>query len=166
MGRWVVMSLFPELDPIVAEHERRQQEAADRLAGLSADQRRTLRQADDVAAGRHPLTGGPLHPLASRHRDASAPKDDPFTCGSCLFRRVEKYHDRSYPKCVLPGAVRVYRRGEDGNWRWETVEGAPRATHSAASDVRAWWPACRDYSPSDRISDDAARYVPGADDAD
>src|SRR5690349_21097466 len=70
---------------------------------LSAGRRLTLRQAEMVMLGIHPLTRGPLHPLASRHRDASAPKDDPFTCGSCYFRNVEKYHDRSYPKCWLPG---------------------------------------------------------------
>jgi hypothetical protein len=127
---------------------------------LSADRRRTKRQADDIAAGRHPLTRGPLHELASRHRDASSPKSDPFTCGSCYFREVLDYHNHSYPKCMVPGPQRVYRKGSDGNWRWETVEGAPRATHSAASDVRAWWPACTDYVPGDRLSDDAARYIP------
>jgi len=66
----------------------------------------------------------------------------------------------AYPKCCLPGPVRVYRKSADG-WRWEVVEGAPRATHGAASDVRAWWPACPDYSPGDRgLSDDATRSLP------
>jgi hypothetical protein len=133
----------------------------DPMEGMSADRRRTLRQAANVAAGIHPLTKGALHPLASRHRDADSPKDDPYTCGTCWFREVLRYHDRSFPKCCLPGPERVYRKGEDGEWRWETNDhGAPRATHSAASDVRAWWPACPDYSPSDRVSSDAARYVP------
>lgn len=123
--------------------------------GLSADQRRTLKQAMRVVAGIHPLTGGRLHALASRHRDASSPKNDPYTCGSCLFRSVEKYHDRAYPKCWLPNPA----VGAD----------APpsaiysRVSHSSATDVRAWWPACPDYSPSDRISDDAARYIPEVD---
>ena len=132
---------------------------------LSADQRRTRRQAENVAAGIHPLTRGPLHPLASRHRGATSPKSDPFTCGSCYFRESLGYHNRSYAKCCLPGPERVYRKGEDGNWRWETVEGTPRATHSAASDVRAWWPACRDYSPGDALSPDAARHIPSEVDA-
>lgn len=129
---------------------------------LSAGRRLTLRQAEMVADGVHPLTRGPLHPLASKHRDADAPKGDPFTCGSCYFRNVEKYHDSSYPKCWLPGPVRAYRKGEAGEWRWETVEGAPRVTHGPASDVRAWWPACPDYSPGDSLSPDAARSIPDA----
>jgi len=128
---------------------------------VSADRRRTLRQAAYVAAGIHPLTKGRLHPLASRNRDADSPKSDPYTCGSCYFRIVDKYHDRSYPKCWLPGPVRAYRKGRDGEWRWETIEGAPRATHSAASDVRAWWPACEQYVPGDSsLSPDAARSIP------
>lgn len=145
-------SLFPELDAVVSEHERKVAEAAERMAGLSADQRRTLRQAEDVATGRHPLTGGPLHPLASRHRDAGAPKSDPFTCGSCYFRSVEQYHGRSYPKCWLPNP--------------NVGAGAPstriydRVSHSASSDVRAWWPACPDYRPGDALSPDAARSIP------
>ena len=150
-------TLFPGYEPAVRELRPSEQ------PGLSADRRRTLRQAEKIADGIHPLTGGPLHELASRHRDASAPKDDPFTCGSCYFRSVEQYHDRAYPKCWLPGPERVYRKEDDGEWRWVTIEGAPRATHSAASDVRAWWPACPDYSPGDRISSDAARYVPQED---
>jgi hypothetical protein len=119
---------------------------------LSPDARRTKRQADAIAIGRHPLTGGPIHELASRHRNASSPKNDPFTCGSCLFRAVRKYHDKTYPKCIAPGQQSAEQYEQHG---------PPRVSHGAASDVRAWWPACRDYSPGDRISDDAARYVPG-----
>jgi hypothetical protein len=117
---------------------------------LSTGQRLTLRQARDVAFGIHPLTGGRLHPLASRHRDAAAPKDDPFTCGSCYFRQVIKYRGKAYPKCVFDP-----RRGAD-----DTLDLYARVSHSTASDVRAWWPACPDYSPSDRISPDAARSIP------
>ena len=112
---------------------------------LSPDRRRTLRQAERIADGIHPLTGGPLHSLASRHRDATAPKDDPFTCGSCYFRESLRYHNGTYAKCVQGATVE---------------QGAPRISHSAATDVRAWWPACRDYSPSDRLSPDAARSIP------
>ena len=114
---------------------------------VSADRRRTLRQAGLIAIGRHPLTGGVLHELASRHRDATSPKSDPFTCGSCWFRKVVKYHGKPYPKCYF-GA---------------TTERAPRVSNSAATDVRAWWPACPEYSPSDRLSDDAARTFGGDD---
>jgi hypothetical protein len=107
---------------------------------VSAGRRLTMRQAEAIAAGRHPLTGGPLHELASRHRDATSPKSDPFTCGSCWFREVMPYHNKSYAKC----------------WQADSK----RVTHSAATDVRAWWPACRNYSPSDNLSPDAARYIP------
>lgn len=107
----------------------------------SAGQRRTLRQAEAISNGRHPLTGGPLHDLATRERDASSPKSDPFTCGSCYFRETARWHDQTYPKCS---------HGEGS-----------RITHGPASDVRAWWPACRDYVPGDpALSPDAARWIP------
>lgn len=119
---------------------------------MSADRRRTHRQAADVAAGRHPLTGGPLHPLASRHRDAAAPKDDPFTCGSCYYRDTVGHHDKTYPKCLLPAPV-----GADQPMRKIYT----RVTAGPASDVRAWWPACRDYVPgAGGLSPDAARCIP------
>ena len=104
---------------------------------LSAGQRLTRRQSDDIAIGRHPLTRGALHPLASRHRDASSPKSDPFTCGSCYFRTVIRYHGKSFAKCLFDPR----RSGED------TLDKYARVSHSASSDVRAWWPACPDYSP-------------------
>lgn len=96
---------------------------------LSADRRRTKRQLERVRDGRHPLTRGPLHRLASTD---AAPGDEtglPFRCGSCRFRRLERWHNRSFPKCVV-------------------FDGA-RMSHSAATDVRAWWPACRDYEADD-----------------
>lgn len=117
----------------------------------TADRRRTARQAAAVAAGRHPLTGGPIHPLASRHRDADAPKDDPYTCGSCWFRTVITYHGGRFPKCLF-GVENPTDRNPAK---------APRVSHGAGTDVRAWWPACPDYSPSDRVSGDAARSIPG-----
>lgn len=95
---------------------------------LSAGQALTRRQRADVAAGRHPLTGGPLHPDADRHAHVSDRKGLPFTCGSCVHR-----DPHGYPKCYLPGP-----------------DGKPiraRLTHGAATDVRAWWPACLDYTP-------------------
>lgn len=117
---------------------------------LSAGQRLTLRQVEAISLGRHPLTGGGLHELASRHRDAASPKSDPFTCGSCYFRMVVRYHGKSYPKCVFDP-----RRGGD-----DTLDEYARVSHGAATDVRAWWPACLNYSPSDRLSSDAARHIP------
>lgn len=118
---------------------------------LSAGQRRTRRQQEQVAAGVHPLTGGPIHPLASRHRDRDAPGSDPFTCGSCIFRVVVRSGAKKYPKCVY---------GMENPTDTRTVR-LPRVTSGAASDVRAWWPACPDYSAGDPgLSPDAARHVP------
>lgn len=119
---------------------------------LSADRRRTLRQAEQIRSGIHPLTGRPLHLLADIYARPSDGRNLPYRCGSCVFRQVAKWHDTSYPKCWFPE-----NRGADE----VTVKGYPRVTHGGASDVRAWWPACRDYSPGDSISSDAARSIPG-----
>lgn len=94
---------------------------------ISNDRRRTLRQKADVAKGIHPLTRRRVHPDASR------------TCGSCRFREVIGHHSRSYPKCTFGDPT------------------MPRATHSAASDVRAWWPGCGDHEtaasePTEQVS--------------
>jgi hypothetical protein len=62
-------------------------------------------------------------------------------CGNCRFRELWRHHDRSYPKCVIDDGAHV--------------------SHSAASDVRAWWPGCRKHEwgePS--LSPDAARSGP------
>lgn len=100
---------------------------------LSAGQRLTRRQRQDVTNGRHPLTGQPIHPEATRFALATDPKGLPFTCGSCRFR-----DPGGYPKCVLPGS-----------------NGRPipdRLTHGPATDVRAWWPACPDYQSDGRTT--------------
>lgn len=88
---------------------------ADAGEKLSADRLRTLRQKADVSNGVHPLTRRSINPDAAR------------TCGSCRFRELLHGGSRSYPKCTF-GDSRM-----------------PRATHSAASDVRAWWPGCGDH---------------------
>lgn len=88
---------------------------------VSDDRRRTIRQAADVKAGRHPLMTGPLHPQADRHAHRDDGKNLPFRCGSCVHRV-----DVGWPKCDLT-----------------------TMTASVASDVRAWWPACPKYSPKD-----------------
>jgi hypothetical protein len=94
---------------------------------LSAGQRLTLRQHRDVSNGRHPLTGTPTHPELG-------------TCGTCRFRdQSNSQSGRTYPKCFweperAPGEMRP-------RWGW------PRITSGAATDVRAWWPACADFLP-------------------
>lgn len=90
---------------------------------MSADRHRTVRQALDLAKGIHPLTGGRLHPDAAPAEDRKAAG---LRCGTCRFRRPA---DR-WPKCWWPEGSRPLR-----------------ITHGPATDVRGWWPACRDYQP-------------------
>lgn len=96
----------------------------DPIEVLSPDRRRTQRQASLIKAGKHPQGSKILHPAADRTRTASSGKRDPFTCGSCAFRMLGG--GSWFPKCVHP----TY-----GN-----------TSHSAASDNRAWWPACSAYA--------------------
>lgn len=76
-----------------------------------------------IRDGIHPLGNLSLHPAAARDRDGEG-----LRCGSCIHRKVTDYHNRSYPKCMFGNGV--------------------RATHGESSDIRAWWPACRDYQPT------------------
>lgn len=94
---------------------------------LSAGRRLTLRQAADLAKGRHPLTGGRLHPDAAPADDREAPG---ARCGTCRFRV-----SGGYPKCRWP---------DPGEYR---VAKLPRVTHGPATDCRQWWPACTDWQP-------------------
>jgi hypothetical protein len=103
---------------------------------LSPDRRRTQRQRAAVDAGRHPLSlvlaGIRVNP------------DPTLTCGNCHFRQPGRY-----PKCLYgyqqtelpPGD---YRRRHGATH--SVIE--PRATHGAATDTRAWWPACTDHQPA------------------
>lgn len=99
---------------------------------LSAGRRLTLRQAADLARGIHPLTGGRLHPDAAPAGDRAAPGT---RCGTCRFRGVIGYHNRSYGKCLWPDPDAA------------RIDLLPRVTHGAGSDCRAFWPACTDYQP-------------------
>jgi hypothetical protein len=102
---------------------------------LSPDRRRTLRQRHAVARG--------VHPLALVFGPSVRVLDDPGrTCGDCRFRQLLAGGARHYSKCVFG-------------------DGA-RASRSAATDVRAWWPACTDHEWGDHTTDspDAARWVP------
>jgi hypothetical protein len=91
----------------------------------SADRRRTRRQLEALGHGQHPLglcfgVRLRLHPEAPPADDRGAPGP---RCGACVSRQPWGAH--GFAKCL---------RGE-GGW----------ATHSAASDVRAWWPACEHW---------------------
>lgn len=123
---------------------------------LSPGQRRTARQAQAVRNGVHPLAlvfGWPrMHPDADRTATTEHAAGRPYTCGTCRWRQVLRWHDRTYPKCVHPDSI-----GAD---HYET-DGPLRLSHSAATDVRAWWPACVDYDAGDpRMSPDAHRNIP------
>jgi hypothetical protein len=99
-------------------------------AGLSAGRRLTLRQAADLAAGRHPLTRGALHPDAAPAADRTAAG---HRCGGCRFR-APTGATRAYPKCLF-------------GWSGNAWDDPPRRTSGAATDVRGWWPACQDFQP-------------------
>lgn len=126
-----------------ADQYRVNPEPAEPVEKLSADRRRSIRQSTALANRVHPLSLAlgrtlRLHPDAppGDDREAAGPR-----CGSCWYREVLGYHNRSYAKCTA----------DDGD----------RVSHGAGTDVRAWWPACRDYSPGDTaLSPDAARFVP------
>lgn len=94
---------------------------------LSRGRQRTIRQAEALTGGRHPLELALSRPL-TLHPEA-APADDRTApgrrCGNCRFRQMM----RGYPKCTFG----------------KTDSGYPRLTHSAATDTRAWWPGCVDH---------------------
>ncbi|MEU8278191.1 hypothetical protein ACFYOK_37510 [Microbispora bryophytorum] len=89
--------------------------------------RRTKRQAALLAAGQHPLSVVlprplPLHPEAAPYDDRQA---EGRRCGNCAFRTRLSHRAGRYAKCAFG-------------------DGA-RASHGAATDVRAWWSACADH---------------------
>lgn len=105
------------------------------VAAMTPGERMRARQLDRMARGIHPLSKPGWAPIPL-HRDAAPALDKDaagLRCSGCRFRQVLGHHDRAFPKCVLPDS--------DGD--------RMRATHSASSDVRTWWPACRDYQPKD-----------------
>ncbi|WP_280470655.1 hypothetical protein [Nocardia farcinica] len=91
---------------------------------MNRGQRRKLLVAKRIAAGTHPLGYVSIHPEATRDRTGPG-----LRCGTCRYRQPEKHHNRTYPKCHFDNGSRV--SGCD------------------ASDIRAWWPACRDYEPKE-----------------
>lgn len=122
------------------------------VAKLSPDRRRTQRQAEVLARGQHPLVLalGKHLPLA----DDAAPVDDVTApgrrCGNCWFRSAYRRRNGSYPKCWF-----------STDHAGEFPQEYERITHGPGTDVRGWWPGCRDHSYGDTaLSPDAARHVP------
>lgn len=108
-------------------------EEPERVASPSAPEmtrgeRRVALLRTRIANGIHPL-GRPvlLHPLSSR--DWQDRENGP-RCGTCAFRQLVRYHNKTYPKCHYPD-VNSYNH--------------PRDTNCESSDIRKYWPACRDY---------------------
>lgn len=93
-------------------------------SGRSDGAKRTERQAKLIQLGQHPLMSGPIHPDADPSAHKTDGKSLPFRCGSCIHR-VVRDHGKKFPKCDLTPM-----------------------SHSEASDVRAWWPACPSYTPT------------------
>lgn len=114
---------------------------------LTAGERRRERHRRQFAYGWHPL-GEVLRTTLRLHAEA-APVDDRAAagrrCGSCRFRlSIDPGATRRFPKCVARDGARI--------------------THSDATDVRAWWPACVDHEYADPVlGPDAARWVPPVD---
>lgn len=94
---------------------------------LTRGERRKRLVEKRIRSGIHPLGYVALHPDASKNREGPGPR-----CGGCVYRELFQWRDRTYPKCMLPS-----QRGD------KTVY--PRNTGCESSDIRAWWPACRDY---------------------
>jgi hypothetical protein len=107
---------------------------------LSPDRARTERQRLAIAAGRHPLDAvfpTRRHPDTIRKAyERTDERGRPLTCGTCSHRELMGAGNRTVAKCTA-----TRHAGEHDS---RTV--MPRATGSAASDVRAWWPACTEYS--------------------
>lgn len=113
-------------EPLFAGYEPEPQPHLD--PDLSADRRLTLRQQADIGKGTHPLTRGPIHDQAVRTAVRGDGGRLELRCGTCVNRQTFRWHNKTYPKCVAFDRVFV--------------------KHSAATDVRGWWPACPSYLPS------------------
>ncbi len=103
--------LVPPVPPVLTRGERRRRLVATR-----------------IATGVHPL-GRPvlLHQEACRD---PGDHESGLRCGTCRFRQLLTYHNRTYAKCHYPDLEKFPH---------------PRDTHCESSDIRAWWPACAQY---------------------
>lgn len=144
------------IEPDLVLFEGYEPAAVDEALALSPDRRRTERQRQAIRAGSHPLglaLGAflPLHPDAPT--DAFDPSSPGARCGDCHFRVLAEHHSRTWPKCTA--GVPESAITDSGGVR---LDAAPRVSHGAGTDVRAWWPACRDHEPD--VSSDQFRHRP------
>lgn len=108
---------------------------ADNAPLTTAGERRRARHATLFARGIHPLTLFPLHPDAPPYDQLDRPGP---RCGLCAHRILLDHHNRKYPKCLYPDTEPNYSR----DYQF--------FSHSEATDVRAWWPACDRWKPGPR----------------
>lgn len=129
----------------------------------TAGARLRRRQAGQIASGYHPLALATktlrLHPDAPRplSREQADAYGGPAaypSCGTCRFRVLFGGHARPYPKCVFGKVDRdmddeelAARSPLQVRFGVRRVYRVPRASHSEATDVRAWWPGCTDWEP-------------------
>lgn len=110
---------------------------------LSPDQRRTQRQHQAIANGVHPL--GLVIPSVRVHLEVLV-GGSTITCGDCQFRKLDRHHNASHPKCTF-GSSEVHRVGHEGKGYVATEY--PRISRGAGTDVRAFWPACMDFEAAE-----------------
>lgn len=114
---------------------------------ISAGRRLTIRQADAVHRGVHPLAlvrpTIRLHPDADPKHTATAENADsrPLRCGTCRWRDQVSRSANTYPKCMWRPASD--QPNEQGRHRSDP----PRYSAGQATDVRGWWPGCTDWQP-------------------
>ena len=119
---------------------------------LSPGRRLTLRQAEAVARGVHPLAlPGHLvriHPQADPDRTATpaSAAARPLRCGTCRWREQVSGGANNYPKCVWRPTTDV--PGPDGRH----LGAPPRYSAGPATDCRSWWPACSDWQPREDVT--------------
>lgn len=95
----------------------------------------TRRAAVRIGEGLHPLEN--VQPGLKLHADASTDPEDKTTgprCKTCMFAVAVRWHGKPFRKCAF------------GRPAGRSLNAAPRASHSEATDLRLWWPACTDYS--------------------
>lgn len=101
----------------------------DRLKGLGQDARRTLRQADLIAAGYNP--GSRLPVRADAAKDRTGPG---LRCRGCRFFYRTGAGNKTFNKCEQIGT-----RDARGAW---------------GPDMRGWWPACRAFQPPAELQEE------------
>jgi hypothetical protein len=115
------------------------------LSARTPAQALRARQAARIATGVHPLA---LDGATIRlHPDAGAAGGP--TCGTCVHRVLMGGHAKDYPKCVFGTTVTPIPPEQQRRHGPTRIVTQPRVTNGAATDVRAWWPACTDWAATE-----------------